>query len=68
MPCNCDQLDDDLIEAGYTCYNCYACRKDNPTTEVAQMNTCPRCAKQDETVLLDNDGDPYLCDSCWEDA
>jgi ribosomal protein S27AE len=32
------------------------------------MNTCPRCTKQDETVLLDNDGDPYLCDRCWEDA
>ena len=30
MPCNCDQLDEDLIEAGYTCYNCYAYRKDNP--------------------------------------
>lgn len=34
MRCNCDQLDDDLIEAGYTCYNCYAYRKDNPDTEV----------------------------------
>ena len=30
MICNCDQLDEDLIEAGYTCYNCYAYRKDNP--------------------------------------
>lgn len=21
--CNCDKLDDDLIEDGWTCYNCY---------------------------------------------
>jgi len=28
--CTCDQLDDDLIEQGYTCHNCYEYRKDNP--------------------------------------
>jgi hypothetical protein len=21
--CQCDSLDDDLIESGWTCYNCY---------------------------------------------
>jgi len=21
--CNCDRLDDDLLEQGWTCYNCY---------------------------------------------
>jgi len=26
--CNCAELDDDLIEAGNTCYNCYATNKD----------------------------------------
>jgi len=28
---------------------------------------CPRCNKQDDTVLLDQDGEPYLCDSCWNE-
>lgn len=27
--CTCDQLDDDLIEDGWTCHNCYTYRKDN---------------------------------------
>ena len=27
--CHCAELDDDLIEDGYTCYNCYQYRKDN---------------------------------------
>lgn len=31
------------------------------------MNTCPRCSKKDETVLLDNEGEPYMCDTCWEE-
>lgn len=26
--CHCAELDDDLIEEGYTCYNCYATNKD----------------------------------------
>lgn len=30
-------------------------------------NKCPRCLRRDETVLLDNDGEPYICDSCWEE-
>lgn len=29
--CTCNELDDDLIEAGYTCYSCYEFRKDNPS-------------------------------------
>lgn len=29
--CTCDDLDDDLIADGYTCYTCYETRKDNPT-------------------------------------
>lgn len=28
--CQCQSLDDDLIADGYTCYNCYEYRKDNP--------------------------------------
>jgi hypothetical protein len=28
--CTCSQLDDDLIESGYTCYYCYQYNKDNP--------------------------------------
>lgn len=28
---------------------------------------CPKCKNSDATVLLDNDGEPYLCDSCWND-
>lgn len=31
------------------------------------MNVCPRCRVKDNTVLLDNDGDPYLCNTCWND-
>ncbi len=30
------------------------------------MNKCPRCNETNETVLLDNDGLPYICDECWE--
>jgi hypothetical protein len=30
MNCNCQQLDDDLLEQGYTCYTCYEIGKDNP--------------------------------------
>jgi hypothetical protein len=26
--CNCDELDDDLIEQGYTCYKCYENRNE----------------------------------------
>ena len=26
--CHCAELDDDLIDEGYTCYNCYATNKD----------------------------------------
>lgn len=29
--CQCQNLDDDLLEQGYTCYNCYEFRKDNPS-------------------------------------
>lgn len=29
---------------------------------------CPRCQKRSPSVLLDNDGEPYMCDECWEDA
>jgi hypothetical protein len=32
-----------------------------------KLSNCPRCSKADETVLLDTDGDPYLCDTCWEE-
>lgn len=28
--CNCELLDDDLLEGGSTCYNCYELMKDNP--------------------------------------
>jgi NMD protein affecting ribosome stability and mRNA decay len=28
---------------------------------------CPRCGKPDSTVLLDNDGEPYLCNECWNE-
>lgn len=28
--CRCDQLDDDLIEDGWTCYHCYEIHADNP--------------------------------------
>ncbi len=30
ITCQCDLLDDDLIEAGWTCYPCYQYGKDNP--------------------------------------
>jgi hypothetical protein len=30
MSCTCIELDDDLIEAGSTCYHCYEMHKDNP--------------------------------------
>lgn len=32
-----------------------------------KLNTCPRCNTRDKSVLLDGDGEPYLCDQCWED-
>ena len=28
---------------------------------------CPRCRIESETVLLDQDGDPYICNECWEE-
>ncbi len=31
------------------------------------MNKCPRCNQSSETVLLDQDGEPYLCDACWNE-
>lgn len=31
------------------------------------MNRCPRCHRFDETVLLDQEGEPYMCDSCWQE-
>jgi phage FluMu protein Com len=31
------------------------------------MNKCPRCRDVNSTVLLDTDGQPYLCDECWND-
>lgn len=31
--CHCKELDDDLIEGGSTCYNCYKYRKDNNSEE-----------------------------------
>lgn len=27
--CDCLELEDDLIEQGYTCYHCYEIHKDN---------------------------------------
>ena len=33
IPCHCAELDDDLIEDGYTCYNCYSTNKDVSRTE-----------------------------------
>ena len=34
---------------------------------ITQLLTCPRCSRKDITVLLDNDGDPYICDECWNE-
>ncbi len=31
------------------------------------MIACPRCSQADPSVLLDNEGEPYMCDSCWEE-
>lgn len=31
------------------------------------MFKCPRCGDLDPSVLLDNDGEPYMCDDCWEE-
>lgn len=31
------------------------------------IQICPRCRQADPTVLLDSEGEPYLCDSCWND-
>jgi hypothetical protein len=28
--CNCELLDDDLLEVGWTCWPCYELMKDNP--------------------------------------
>ena len=33
MSCHCDQLDEDLIEQGWTCYHRYETNKDNPDRE-----------------------------------
>ena len=27
---------------------------------------CPRCLRYDSTVLLDTDGERYICNECWE--
>jgi hypothetical protein len=35
--CECDNLDDDLIEAGWTCYDCHENHKDNSQKET-KMN------------------------------
>ena len=29
--CVCEELDEDLVESGYTCYHCYETHKDNPS-------------------------------------
>jgi hypothetical protein len=34
---------------------------------VEPESKCPRCDRVDDTVLLDNEGEPYLCDTCWKD-
>jgi hypothetical protein len=33
--CTCEELEDELTDAGYTCYHCYAVNKDNPEREGA---------------------------------
>jgi hypothetical protein len=67
--CNCSQLDDDLIEQGYTCYNCYEFRKDKPTSTCCNAEylwlTCDEC---DESV---NDGEGHdfaTCSECGQDV
>lgn len=32
------------------------------------LDTCPRCDNKDETVLLDQEGNAYLCDTCWDET
>jgi len=32
---------------------------------VRLLMRCPRCRAQSETVLLDQQGEPYICDECW---
>lgn len=29
---------------------------------------CPNCKREDPTVLLDQAGDPYVCDDCWNEG
>jgi len=31
------------------------------------VHECPRCRDKSKSVLLDSDGEPYLCDECWDD-
>ncbi len=31
------------------------------------MLRCPRCNRFSDTVLLDQDGEPYICDDCWDE-
>ena len=32
-----------------------------------EKNKCPRCLETKPDVLLDQEGEPYLCDDCWNE-
>ena len=32
-----------------------------------EKNKCPRCLETKPDVLLDQEGEPYLCDECWNE-
>ena len=38
----------------------------NRTRAIMTALKCPRCLRYDDTVLLDTDNEPYMCDDCWE--
>jgi hypothetical protein len=35
--------------------------------EVIKENKCPRCLQGKPDVLLDQEGEPYMCDDCWNE-
>ena len=47
------------------CRTCAGEQEFDPTELMTNIQ-CPRCGDLDPSVLLDQDGEPYVCDECWQ--
>lgn len=60
--CNCNELEDDLIEQGYTCYNCYTDNKDVSRKGKVMEEIILECLSNHEWIGVK----PY-CSACGVD-